>query len=486
MININSVWILLVCCCSFLKAQAQTDSNTWTPPPAPAYSFIKPSENSLSATRQLDSVFYKLQNIRRTHSGRLNIIHIGDSHIQADGMTSVVREGMQSFFGDAGRGLVFPYQLAGSNAPLDIRSTSNTSWKSNRLTFPDKPIATGISGYGIHANSQSATVTIGLKDMEGRQERFNRMVFFLCNESVCYQLSDSGMSAPVTFYTQRNANNNSVVVNTDDLITGFRLARVNAPENADYSFYGVSLEKRDTPGVLYHSIGVNGARYDQYVQNDLFWDQLKELNGDLFIISLGTNEAQTPALNQQAFTANCAAFVQMIHKIAPHAAIIITTPPGSYYRMKKPNKSVESVAAALDNYCAASNITCWDLFKISSGMPGTISWKKTGLLGHDLVHFSSAGYKLQGALLLNALAKGYNQYIKLHPYKVAVVKPTPKPEIKAQKVQTEVQKANYVRPAAKIQPTPQPQKPAAAPVPAPATEPATRPGSHIKVEYSDK
>lgn len=485
MVNVNRIILLFALLCYSCVAKAQADSNTWTPIPAPAYGFVKPSENKLANTSQLDSVFYKLQSIRRSHSGRLNIIHIGDSHIQADGMTSVVREGMQDFFGNAGRGLVFPYQLAGSNAPLDIRSGSNTSWKSNRLTFPDKPIATGVSGYGIHSGSQSATVTIGLKDMEGKQERFNHMVFFLCNETVCYQLSDSGMAAPVTFYTQRNANNNSVTVNTDEMITGFRLARVNAPDNADYSFYGVSLEKRDTPGVLYHSIGVNGARYDQYVQNEMFWDQLKELHGDLFIISMGTNEAQTPALNQAAFIAGVSAFVQMIHKTAPNAAIIITTPAGSYYRKKKPNKAVESVATALDNYCKASGITCWDLFKVSGGMAGTVGWKKTGLISHDLVHYNNAGYKLQGLLLLNAMAKAYNQYTHLHPYKPAkpAVPAPKKTEVKIPKVQTEIQKPEYPQPAVRIQPPAvqdSVQKPKI-----PVTEPAVRPGSHIKVEYSD-
>ncbi len=486
MVIVNRI-ILLFGLLGCSRAWAQADSNTWIPNSPQAYSFIKSSENVLSNSHQLDSVFHKLQNIHRAHSGRLNIIHIGDSHIQADGMTSVVRQGMQDFFGNAGRGLVFPYQLAGSNAPLDIRSGSNTSWKSNRLTFPDKPIATGISGYGIHSGSQSATVTIGLKDMDGTQERFNRMVFFLCNETVCYQLSDSGMSAPVTFYTQRNANNNSVTVNTDEMITGFRLARVNAPDNADYSFYGVSLEKRDTPGILYHSIGVNGARYDQYVQNEMFWEQLKELHGDLFIISMGTNEAQTPALNQQAFAANCAAFVQVIHKIAPHAAVIITTPPPSYFKKKKPNAAVQSAANALENYCQSAGVSCWDLFHVSGGLPATVNWKKTDLLGHDLVHFNNAGYKLQGLLLLGALSKAYNQYTHQHPWQPAKPVNTPvpiKPQPRTQKIENEVQKPVFNKPAS-VPATPRPAD-TANPTPAitPA-EPATRPGSHIKVEYSD-
>ncbi len=40
------------------------------------------------------------------------------------------------------------------------------------------------------------------------------------------------------------------------------------------SFYGVSL-KKDQRGIIYHSIGVNGARYDQFNIDSLFCEQGK-------------------------------------------------------------------------------------------------------------------------------------------------------------------------------------------------------------------
>ncbi len=408
---------------------AQSQNDIWEPNSIAKYAFVHENENTIAAYGKLDAIYAKLQAIKHTGKGRVNIIHIGDSHLQADGITSVVRNGFQQFFGDAGRGLVFPYQLAATNAPHDIKSTSNTTWKSNRLTSPNTPVKTGISGYGIHSAGKNAFVNLQLKDIEGKQDSFDRMVFFLCNDSVCYRLSDSNLPTPIMVNTTRN-NTGAVTVNSDLMLKGFELGKVNSPDFSDFSFYGVSLEKKNNSGVLYHTIGVNGARYDQFLINDLFWSQLKDLQGDLFIVSLGTNEAQNQFINEVAFIDACSDFVKKIHSIAPGAVVLLTTPAGSYFRNKKPNKSIQNVTAAINRYTEQNKIPAWDLFKITGGFTSIPAWKKYDLMSHDGVHYNNAGYQLQGALLLNAFTTGYNNYVKSHPYKAEVKVPKSAPTLK--------------------------------------------------------
>ncbi len=421
-----------------LLAMAQTDTLTWLPPPPSHYNFIEYNENAITNRSGLDSFYQKLVSIRHTHKGRVNIIHIGDSHLQADGLTSVVRNGLQDFFGNSGRGLVFPYQLANSNAPHDIQANSNTTWKSNRLTFPDKPIKTGISGYGIHSGAKNAALNIRLKETDGRQETFNTMVFFLCNDSVCYRITDSALPRPILMNTHSSADG-SFTIATDTPLKGFELQKLEG-QQPDYSFYGVSLEKKGASGVIYHTIGVNGARYDQFLTSDLLREQLRVLNGDLFIVSLGTNEAQNPFINEPALVVYVDALVQMIRRVAPHAEVLIATPCASYYRGKKPNKSIETVANVLRRHCDAGAIPCWNAFAICGGLAAAPAWKKYGLLSHDLVHYNNAGYSLQGSLLLHALARGYNLYEARHPWKPAkpAIKPAPAP--KPLKIQNEIAK----------------------------------------------
>lgn len=42
---------------------------------------------------------------------KLRIVHIGDSHIQADIMTNYMRQNLQNKFGNAGLGFAFPYKM---------------------------------------------------------------------------------------------------------------------------------------------------------------------------------------------------------------------------------------------------------------------------------------------------------------------------------------------------------------------------------------
>ncbi len=470
-------------------ARAQAEGNIWEPAPFTTYSFIHGDANTIEAHNKLDSFYHKLQAIKATRKGKVSIVHIGDSHLQADGITSVVRNGFQQFFGDAGRGLVFPYQLAGSNAPHDVKSSSNVSWKSNRLTSPDKPITTGISGYGIHSAAKNAFVNLQLKETDGKQDSFNRLVFFLGNDSVSYMLGDSGLASPIPVVTHRHTVGATVAVNTSFMLKGFELGKASAPEPCDFSFYGVSLERKDNAGVLYHTIGVNGARYSQFLQSGLFWEQLKALEGDLFIVSLGTNEAQNQFVNEQEFIAICDSFVKRVEAIAPKAAVIITTPAGSYYKIKKPNKSIQTVSAAINKYCSKSGNPCWDLFKISSGFEGTAAWKKYNLISHDGVHYNNLGYQLQGSLLLGAFASGYNNYIKSHPYKApakVVAPPRTSDIIVKPDIVKKEQEKKMVAPAPPAKPAPEarPEPKKAEPQNTEVVGPQKR-KSNIVVEYSD-
>jgi hypothetical protein len=148
---------------------------------------------------------------------------------------------------------------------------------------------------------------------------------------------------------------------------------------------------------------------------------------------MGTNEAQNLSFNEDSFVVKCNAFLAQIRTAAPNCQILITTPPVSYYKGKAPNKVLDKVTKALIRFCKTNDLPYWDLYHISGGLAGTVSWKKNKLLARDLVHFQHEGYRLQGQLLLHALASSYNDFLKQHLKQIMAVpksaprKPTPKP-----------------------------------------------------------
>ena len=67
--------------------------------------------------------------------------------------------------------------------------------------------------------------------------------------------------------------------------------------------------------------------------------------------------------------------------------------------------------SAIKEFCAQNNLVFWDFFQISKGTQGTAAWRKYKLLNNDLVHFTTAGYALQGALFATAFANAYNNFV---------------------------------------------------------------------------
>jgi lysophospholipase L1-like esterase len=370
------------------------------------HSFISPVFNRIMNPGSLDSFYNKLYRLKTTGQGTVSIVHIGDSHIQADFLSAVVRNGLQQVFGNAGRGLVFPYQLAQSNAPSDISSSSGIRWQFNRLAHPEIPINYGISGYGVKTTVDGASFNFSLKPDSRGPQSFDRIRFFTdSNESNSWLVRAENSDS--SFLVKNDSGLLFKEIILDKTATSFSIASL--PSGNTKEFYGMSLENSN-PGIIYHTIGVNGARYDHYNRAELFWRQLTALKADLFIISLGTNEAQASSFNEAGFREQVSRFVEQLKVAAPGASIIITTAADSY-KHRRPNAVLKQINLSLVNYCNQNSIPSWDLYRVTNGYGSAYSWSKRGLMNRDKIHFTAEGYRIQGDLLFNALAKGYNSYI---------------------------------------------------------------------------
>ncbi|MCB9278651.1 MAG: LysM peptidoglycan-binding domain-containing protein [Lewinellaceae bacterium] len=113
------------------------------------FSFLQEDLNTIINRTALDSFYQKLADLESGKIRKVSIVHIGDSHIQADYMTGRLRYLFQDRYGNAGRGFVFPYRLADSNSPRDIRSSSNIAWESRKSLYQNTGIPLGLAGMAI-------------------------------------------------------------------------------------------------------------------------------------------------------------------------------------------------------------------------------------------------------------------------------------------------------------------------------------------------
>lgn len=397
---------ILLIIISFLTVQCIAQQVTV--PPIPAGKNIPALNYSASRIygNGLDPFYQKLLSLQKEKQGVVRVVHIGDSHIQADYISGVVRNGLQDAFGNAGRGLVFAYQVARTNAPSDIRSNGNTFWHSNRLARQDIKYPCGVSGFCMESDRPGASFTIRLENNAiGQPQFFKHLKIF----------TDSGSS-----WLLRTDSSNIVPLKSqpDDSIPGFHNILLQNPETdftlnslstgQNQAFYG-ALAETDLSGVLYSSIGVNGARYDQYNSTPLFWKQLPALQADLYIISLGTNEAQAAIFDEAAFSNAVEAFLRKLKTASPGASILITTAVDSY-KAGRPNKVLQQLNDFLYRFTSRQNIPLWHMYRVTLGYSASRNWIRKGLMAADKVHFTKDGYQLQGALLLEVLLRSYNEY----------------------------------------------------------------------------
>lgn len=418
----------------------------------------------------LTSFFAKLKVLENTQKGKLNIVHIGDSHIQSDIMTAVCRTNLQQRFGNGGRGLVFPHSLAHTSGATDVRFSSNVKWTNYRNILPLNGSPIGLSGISLTSKSKSLRLSLLVKKKEyffntlkvitpqnetlferaGEVEKvvtvksvprkithlikkgetlsdiagkYNVSVIDLKKEN---KLKSARISAGKTIkipsgqFVEKSSVSNKFYSSPFEKETNYHIFESEKPldrfvllPNKDASMYALNglILENSSPGVLYHNIGVNGAKYSDYNKHPLFFEQLKALQPDLIIVSLGTNESYGK-ITPLEYLKQVQEFLLKVRAQNPEADVLIITPPPSYLPHHRLNTYVDEYAKSLVSYSALGQYAVWDLFQSLGGMRGVSKIYGKGLMNPDRVHYTTNGYQLQGNMLSNVLLNAFKEYNK--------------------------------------------------------------------------
>ena len=377
------------------------------------FSFVKNELNFIANEKALQSFYQKLDELKRGKRKKIIIVHIGDSHIQADNFTGMMRKQFQQQFGNGGRGLFFPYRTAKTNGPNDIKDINSCScnWKTKRCCFPNMPMPIGISGITMQTKN-SAFIDISLSQTMG-ENQFDRITFF-CEKKYAYtiepQIRDPFTSIYYSpFKLESSFDPFSLSFSTDNAIDNFRLNIEKNDTSSDaFNLFGVYLQNSKTKGIEYNMIGVNGAQYQHYNRADYFFEQLGTLQPDLVIVSLGTNEAISTKFDGESLEGEATNFFAKINDVAPNSAVLVTSPPDTYLMHRYKNYNTAKVSLIEKQICLKNNYAFWDFYNIMGGIGSATKWRKLGLGNFDLVHFLTKGYEVQGKLLYQALMNSYN------------------------------------------------------------------------------
>lgn len=308
----------------------------------------------------------------------IDIMHIGDSHIQAEIVTGVVRSMLQQEYGNAGRGLMPAYKLAGTNQPgdYDYRSTRDMDSKVRLLKRPWE-IEPGFTGVAALSNDP-ATVTLSVVS-EG--DRFNRARIFT-----------SEGERTLTFDLPVDSA-------TFDITAGERV-------------FGAYTCNSDSAGIIYSAIGNNGACYSDYLLLDGFADDVAKFSPRLIVLSMGANEAYSGKSDAQIVDAT-RRLVHLLKKANPEAMMLIWLPmeseikgdDGKYVVLDR----VKEAHALIAGVGAQEGIPVWDFYDVAGGDGAAALWVENNLMKpSDHIHLTGDGYRLQGRLAATALINFFN------------------------------------------------------------------------------
>ena len=337
-----------------------------------------------------DDIIAYLNNPRR-HNYKFTIVHIGDSHIQPGIVSDEVRRTLQERFGNGGRGLISPLALAGTNEPNDylLKSSSSIS-ASSRLLSSSKPAGMGMTGVAVKFSGASTNLNIKAKQPG---DDFYRITIYHSIGSP-FTVEQNGATVKGR---QRSNYATDYVLDTSTDTANLRLT-------GGGSLFGVRLLNSNR-GVVVDCIGNNGATYRSYLNIDNLALQISDLEPQLVIISLGTNEAYGSFGN---IMSNIDQMLNDIRRVCPRVKFLLTTPMETQKRGSRGYHIQSNVAEVRDlilAYGKNHHVPVWDFYRVAGGAGASNRWLRAHYMKTDHLHLGNDGYHLQGSLLAEALLR---------------------------------------------------------------------------------
>jgi len=376
------------------------------------YNFIRYDKNEMHnfGDDNYSKRFYnKLEKLITTGEGRINVVQIGGSHIQAGTFSGQIRSRLQQIDGEmnAGWGFMFPYRISRTNSPYGYYIRYNGRWQSMRNIEKRKSGPLGVGGISATTSAPKAELTILLEDKNKLDYSFNKLRIFYQNKGADYSISVDS-----TILENASSTKDYIEFELNEHVDSLKITIQKKSNNwGSFTLFGIITEAAPH-GFMYHSIGVNGAHVPAFLRCQLFEEQLAALKPDLVILGLGINDAYGRRFSQNKFESNYGELIARIRRAAPETAIIFTTNNDSYLYRRYVNKNGEKVQQSMLKMSKRYQTGVWDMFSVMGGLNSVVLWQKNGLAQRDRVHFTRGGYLTLGDLFFNALIKNFEKYLQ--------------------------------------------------------------------------
>lgn len=393
--------IIIVCAIMFLpsiKAQTLIGVETNYPHAKICCNSIKYDTSSM----KMKEFFEKWRNLQKTKTGRISIMHIGGSHVQAGTMSHTIRKNLIKECGISDRGLIFPYSAAAKcNNPTDYRISCKEKMQLTRNVYKEPQKELGLCGIAVTAADTHSVIKVWNNESTVNWHTDRIVLLGYSPEGVVPLLQIDNRevwpsyvdeeSRRYVFNLHAEVDSFAVVLPCDSLHT--------------FTLTGIYMGGNN-PGVTFSSIGVNGAAVPDYLKCPYFTRDLKIIRPDLVIFGIGINDAASKDFDTAVFRRNYMALCDSIRTVSPDCAFIFITNNDSFKRIKRGHYRVNRngllAREVFYRLARATDGAVWDQFEIMGGLESMDKWRQDKLAQNDRIHFTKAGYELLGTLFTSA------------------------------------------------------------------------------------
>lgn len=342
----------------------------------------------------------------------VRVLHYGDSQIEMDRISGNLRTFFQSTFGGGGPGLVPVIQTIPSFAVSQYASGALTLYAS----YGDGARCKGNYGLMAKCYRLAGGATFGANASQHR-ETDSRVKKF-SNITLLYNDHVGNFSATLKDRKgkyQETQQNGTAGIHTCHWLMDTVSTSIQITMQGSADIYGIMLD--DGYGVAVDNIPLRGSSGNQFtmITDTLLRSCYQQANVGMIILQFGGNSVPS-IYNQKSLDNYCRSIEKQFHRIKhcyPNATLLFIGPSDMSTRKGGQFDTYPMLPQLIDSLRTISlrnHAAYWDLYEVMGGQNSMVAWVQNGLAGPDYVHFTPAGARKVGKILVNNFATMYELY----------------------------------------------------------------------------
>ena len=344
------------------------------------------------------------------------VMHYGDSQIEMDRISSVLRQKLQEFFGGSGPNMIPAIQAV----PTISVSQQCTNLKRYTLYGDATTQRASHNRYGVMTQFAQVSGEGSISFTQTNHTHAYENSKMISTVSVLLGRNSKGFTASLkcdtlTLEPKVLAANDSVSLITWNLPVNVKRGTIRFKGQAE--IYAILLDGE--PGVAIDNVALRGCSGTIFTRIDepTMRQSFALLDTRLIILQFGGNRMPgiTSSSSISSYTKELEKQIDYVKQVAPQATLLFIGPADmskSYNGKLGTWKGLPELNDSLRSMALRNDIAYWDMFHVMGGEGSMVQWvkHKPALAGPDYIHFTLVGAQEIGTDLAKSFTTYYDFY----------------------------------------------------------------------------